>query len=259
MNHNSIQVYTKEIPNIKWELNQAVALPGKYEIHCWKASVYQLIHFRNQFFNLLSENEKERAKKFISEKSSDTYILAHGFLRFLLSRYISTPPPSIEFSLGVNGKPFLSLKNLHFNLSHSKEEIVIAVCHFIIGCDIEEINPGKDVRLIIKDFFSPEEKLRLESSSSEYEHFLKLWTSKEAFLKATGIGILTELNQINLAFSANKIHISPQDRQFFEYDKYYIITGYTGNNSILSLSSSISLEDVRFLEISDTFLQEELM
>ncbi len=80
-----------------------------------------------------------------------------------------------------------------FNISHSGN---FSACIFHdekIGIDIERIS-NVDVGTISKNFHQQEYQF-LESCQFSEEPFFKIWTQKEALLKACGCGIVDGLNK----------------------------------------------------------------
>lgn len=117
-------------------------------------------------------------------------------LRMLLSNYLGIEAKHINFRYGKRGKPGIANKYdgmpLDFNLSYSKDIVLYA---FIrkreVGIDIEYIRPIPEMAQIVESYFSTNEKEKFFGLSEERrkEYFFELWTKKEAFLKATGIGL----------------------------------------------------------------------
>lgn len=95
-----------------------------------------------------------------------------------------------ENSVSYNdyGKPFLKdNRNLYFNISHCRELAVCAIEKTEVGIDTENIRmlrPG-----VIRRAFTEKERSILENSVNPNEMFFRIWTLKESFVKALGIGI----------------------------------------------------------------------
>src|SRR5690348_16896159 len=88
----------------------------------------------------LDAQEMVRAKRFRSPEQQQRFIIAHGFLRFILSKYLQQAPDTINFTYNKHNKPALAVNPQHyqFNLSHSQQQIAIAVTkQAAIGIDIE--------------------------------------------------------------------------------------------------------------------------
>jgi len=99
-------------------------------------------------------------------------------------------PMPVDICCGKYGKPgFSELDDIKFNLSHSGEIAMCAVSDCEVGCDVEKISAPNFG--IAKRFFSSEENDHIDSFISEKERisaFYLLWTLKESYLKATGLG-----------------------------------------------------------------------
>jgi phosphopantetheine--protein transferase-like protein len=91
-----------------------------------------------------------------------------------------------------------------FNVSHSGDVLAIALCATgEIGVDVEQTNiqPGIDIEEIAKSHLAIDEYFLLMSllPQQRLDYFLRIWTLKEAVLKAIGVGLYHPLNQINVA------------------------------------------------------------
>ncbi len=117
-------------------------------------------------------------------------------LRHLLGGYLQHTPAGIEFSYGQHRKPSLAGKNaasgLSFNLSHSAE---LVVCAFArernLGIDVEHMRPDSAGDDIAARYFSAREMndLRTLPPEARVQGFFDCWARKEAYLKATGMGL----------------------------------------------------------------------
>lgn len=114
----------------------------------------------------------------------------YGFMGYRIN-YIDLPR-------NFRGKPFIPDSPLHFNISHTKNAFVLGFSiRQEIGVDLELNVPGKDLHLLANYAFSPDERMILGSNSDE-RSFLKMWTLKEAYLKATGIGLIDALPTLHV-------------------------------------------------------------
>jgi len=145
---------------------------------------------------LLADDEKVRANRYKFDLHRRCFIIARANLRIILSKYLNLTPQEIEFSYTSKGKPFLATyPHLEFNLSHSQDLAVCAVTgNSAVGIDLEyegTISPRSIERIqrLSKRFLTREESQIIQDSDSGQTKFLKIWTSKEAYLKATGYGL----------------------------------------------------------------------
>jgi 4'-phosphopantetheinyl transferase len=181
------------------------------DLHVWCASLNASQQDLSHYLSLLSLDEKARAEQFYFEKDRDRFITGRGLLRSLLGDYLGLEPSKIQFKYGIHGKPALlshiNGKSLEFNLSHSKDRILfIFNWNKPIGIDIEYIQPLKDMDDFALQFFTPNEFKFIHSLSKEQkqESFFKIWTGKEAFLKANGSGLATPINHIEVCLTTER-------------------------------------------------------
>jgi 4'-phosphopantetheinyl transferase len=99
-----------------------------------------------------------------------------------------------NWSVDPNGKPFYS-ELAPFNISHSGDFVSVAFSDQNIGIDIEKI-AEMDVDAIAS-YLHPIEKKYIHDSGNSKDAFFTIWTRKEAYLKARGIGIVEGLNKEN--------------------------------------------------------------
>ena len=95
-----------------------------------------------------------------------------------------------KIALSEYGKPYLpQLPDFHFSLSHSGNMALCAVSDEEVGCDIE-LPRGYDPA-IARRFFHPAEQEWLFShpEAEQSDAFFRLWTCKESFVKALGLGL----------------------------------------------------------------------
>lgn len=123
-------------------------------------------------------------------------------LRKLLAFYLNCAPAGIEFSYAEHGKPSLQAHpQLQFNLSHSRDMAAFAFnFEHEVGVDIEYMRAQKDLAGMIRHVASKKEQAELQAlnDSDAYQAFYRLWTRKEAFIKAVGRGLGMGLRSIHI-------------------------------------------------------------
>jgi 4'-phosphopantetheinyl transferase len=130
----------------------------------------------------------------------------HGVLRSLLAGYLSCGFDQVDIRSSAHGKPYLAGKDsegsLQFSLSHSGAYAALAFgrCNSI-GVDIEEIREIPELEGIVDQHFTPREKAEMLACQIDWKlkTFYRLWTRKEAVLKAQGEGLLRELDNVDVA------------------------------------------------------------
>lgn len=114
--------------------------------------------------------------------------------------------PSIEYAEG--GKPYIkNYPELHFNLSHCRRYVAVAIHSSPVGVDIE--CRRKVSQSLIKKVCSEDEQQTIAASQEPDMEFLRLWTRKESYLKYTGTGIVEPLTGIPPQLSSHIIKTHP--------------------------------------------------
>jgi 4'-phosphopantetheinyl transferase len=210
-----------------WVLPPAVLLPRPGELIVLLAHLdvgpERLAELRASF----SPREHERFDSFAYEEHRFRWGAGRGMLREVLARALGCAPGQVEFRYGRHGKPEIAGAPLRFNISHSGALALIALAQVEVGADIELPRPRR-TDAIARRFFAPGEIERLFALDDEQRRdaFFRLWTCKEAFLKATGEGLSRstrsyeiELTQggarllwaTDIADAANRFSVYPLD------------------------------------------------
>ena len=179
--------------------------PG--EVHLWLLDIRNFSAARSaEAMRIMSSAEAIRTGKFIRGKES--YIASRWLMRTVLARYTGISPDAVEFLRTDKGKPYLPHSNIHFSLSHSGHWALLAVSEMeLIGVDIEEVNTARDLSNIAESYYHPQEfaVMQLLPGEAQTDYFYRLWTLKEAFLKAIGEGISAGLDKIQFDLAGNAI------------------------------------------------------
>ncbi|WP_198172463.1 4'-phosphopantetheinyl transferase family protein [Hymenobacter ginkgonis] len=146
---------------------------------------------------LLRADELARAQRYHQLADQQRFVVARAALRSILGQYLACAPAAIQFVVGPNKKPAIQNEpGLHYNVSHSKDWILIAVSAAPVGVDVEAIDPLFPFQDILPHSFSLPERQAIMSSPDGAHLFYQLWTRKEAFVKATARGIDDEFSTI---------------------------------------------------------------
>lgn len=157
---------------------------------------------------LLSADERARASRFKVEDARRAFIVSRSFLRTILGDALGCPPQTLRFGVGAHGKPFLAgahaESGIEFNVSHSGQVFLYAVSRGRpVGVDVECKREGLAVKELARRYFAPAEaRLLLEEAPADerLNSFYRCWTRKEAYLKARGTGLTTQLHTFEVTF-----------------------------------------------------------
>lgn len=156
----------------------------------------------------LDSEERLRAQAFATPLLRDRFLAVRGLLRHTLGHYLATDPAGLRFSRNPHGKPALLGEALHFNLSHSGDWLAIAVSDLeSIGVDIERLRPRPGLAAIAARCFSRQEFAVWQSRPEPLRQqlFYRMWTKKEAFVKAVGRGLSLGLAQCELDMASGRV------------------------------------------------------
>lgn len=118
------------------------------------------------------------------------------FLQAILSFHCGELVQLSDLFFEELGKPYLNPEkflDIHFNVSHTKSEVAIAVASFPIGFDLELIKENYP-NTILNQLLNKDDQLKIESAVQFYQ----IWTIKEAFVKYTGQGLQFSLKNITV-------------------------------------------------------------
>lgn len=150
---------------------------------------------------MLSTEEQARLQQFTAEELRRRFLGAHVLLRTILSWYAGSPPSDIQYIYGPGRKPGLPRSDLHFNMSHSGEVVLLAVAaNGPVGADIEVMDSPTAFLDLGPLVLSEPEQRWMTAARDEHEvagRFLQLWTAKEAIQKCSGQGLNTELSTVD--------------------------------------------------------------
>lgn len=174
-------------------------------VHVWRISLDQPDEALERFRRTLEPDEISRAGRFHFEKHRRHFVVARGFLRIVIARYLETQPESLRFSYGAYGKPALASEHvLRFNLSHSHEVALLAVAlDAELGVDVEHVRADFASEDIARRFFSRAEVEVFNALPREEQvaAFFRCWTRKEAYIKAIGKGLSQPLDAFDVTLA----------------------------------------------------------
>ena len=140
----------------------------------------------------LSEVECERLDAYRSRAAAERYVVTRSLVRTVLGAHTGVSPRDLRVRLTATGKP--EAEGVHFNVTHSGEVVLLAVSDDRpVGVDVERRRDVARVQALIDRWLTPDERRELATLQArgldDSEAFLRVWSLKEARLKALGVGI----------------------------------------------------------------------
>jgi 4'-phosphopantetheinyl transferase len=212
--------------------NSSIWILNPHDVHLWYASLALTPIQEKEYTLFLSADEIARAERFHFPEHKRRYIAARAILRNILSQYISINPKKIQFSYSPQGKPFISDQRLQFNVSHSHDMAIYGfINHSAIGVDIERISDTYHDG-VAKRYFSAQEYQGLNQLPPEQRvvAFYRIWSRKEAVIKALGQGLSFPLASFSVpveeTFSMVEIEIDFQGKSYWHLENVQVHPGY---------------------------------
>jgi 4'-phosphopantetheinyl transferase len=180
---------------------------------------------------LLSPDETARMGRYRFGADQRRYLFAHALVRSVLSRYLpTTPPPLWRFVSNRHGRPEIAPGMtelpLRFNLSHTEGLVACAVTlGRDVGVDVEHLEPRTFDLGIASGHFAPSEvrALMSEPEGARRERFFAIWTLKEAYIKARGLGLALPLDQFAFELPDLRVHFDPRlndDANYWHFEQF---------------------------------------
>lgn len=153
---------------------------------------------------LLSDEERERVARYKFERFRRESLATRALMRVALSHSRPTRPEDWAFRVNEHGKPAVVPEcGLEFNLSNALGMVVCLVAEgAAVGVDVEPLERAAQVLPLAPRVFSAVEQGQLEAlpEAEKADRALSLWTLKEAYIKARGMGLALPLDQFSFVF-----------------------------------------------------------
>jgi 4'-phosphopantetheinyl transferase len=169
---------------------------------------------------LLSADERARTSRFVFAKDQRRHLVTRVLARTVLSRYAAVRPEDWVFSAGPHGRPAISAPRpeppLEFNISHAGDLVMLGVTTGrTLGVDTESMTQRSADIDGLDRYFAPEESAALLSlpPRQRRQRFFELWTLKESYIKARGMGLSIPLDGFRFELTGKgglMLHIGPK-------------------------------------------------
>ena len=152
----------------------------------------------------LSAGEMARAERVRPGVARDEFVLGRGLLRALLGEVMGGGV--VEIEVRVNGKPRVvgggGGFNVEFNVAHSGGVVLIALCRgAAVGVDVERVDRKVEAMEIAERNFAAGERRAIAQAceAERAREFFRIWTKKEAVVKAHGQGLTMGLESFDVS------------------------------------------------------------
>ena len=186
--------------------------PAECQLQVWHSAtdVNRKGEFESRCEKFLDPDELARADRYRRVTSRNQHVVGRAMARRLLGD-VKVAPQSIQFSAGQYGKPQVvkpAEAKQPFNIAHTDGLVLCGIADQeaeLVGVDVEATDRRTSTELAERYFSEPEiDFLRIQPVEQQKYFFLRIWTLKEAFIKAIGTGLRTPL--ANFAFEQIDSH-----------------------------------------------------
>jgi 4'-phosphopantetheinyl transferase len=181
------------------------------EIHIWflRPESVQNPDTLDHLRSILSKTELSQYQRYLFPEHAHLYLVSHGLVRRVLSKYAGIDPHEWAFRRTAHGRPEIDVPDipaLRFNLTHTPG---LAACIVTLedacGIDAEHLVARGNLLGVAERMFSEAEYRELEQLESDafLEFFFTRWTLREAYVKARGIGIYFPTRKMNFTVNSD--------------------------------------------------------
>jgi 4'-phosphopantetheinyl transferase len=150
----------------------------------------------DDFASSVSEAERTRAGAFAGETRRMEFLAGRALARAALARRVGGDPRRLEIVVDDAGRPSLAgagVDGPFFSIAHCRGLVACALAEVPVGLDAEHLARIADPAEFGRRYFRPEEAVAVTASASPREIAVRLFTLKEAFSKAVGLGLALPL------------------------------------------------------------------
>lgn len=229
-------------------------------VHIWLVDPTTVIDapLLDAYHQLLTPDEYSKWERYRFDKDKHQHLITRALVRHTLSRYVpEIAPADWRFHCNDHGKP--SITNslalpLQFNVSHTQNRVALAVTvGQEVGVDVEKIKAVEQVRGLAERCFTDEENRYIFGGGHDRVlwRFFKLWTLKEAYIKACGRGLSISLQALSFTPLEHPLSLVFRDGHIDDPQRWSFRVWQLSPDHLLSLAlpqSSATALQVTFFE-----------
>ncbi len=218
---------------------------------------------------LLNTEERQQQQRFIPPAKRHEYLVTRVLVRSVLGEMLGMPPEALTFVRNEWGRPALAPESMQtpiqFNVSHTDGLVVFLVStESEVGVDTELFSRAPKLLALAPNVFAPQELSELAALPIEdqAERAVVLWTLKESYIKARGMGLALPLDGFAFSFEAGRVSLKVEPTlqddggrwqfQWQRFGSHCISTAIaTSNDQIQGGMESVAVDYAEFCKFSD--------
>jgi 4'-phosphopantetheinyl transferase len=191
-------------------------MPALLQVDLWmaRAARWRGSAMLASLSDILSDEERARVARMALPEGQYQQLMTRALTRKVLSRYLpAIAPAEWRFERNAHGRPSIAAdmpdvaRRLHFSLAHTEGLVLMAVAEVpMLGVDVERADQRAPLA-VARRYFSVAEIEQLETlaAAEQPRRFRRLWTLKEAYLKALGTGVAGGLDSMTFHFDGDSV------------------------------------------------------
>ena len=163
---------------------------------------------------LLNAEERQQQQRYIPPAKQHEYLVTRVLVRSVLGAALDIAPEALQFVANEWGRPALapdsSSAPIYFNISHTDGLVVCLVStEYELGVDTELLSRAPKLLALAPNVFAPKELSDLAALSevAQMLRAVRLWTLKESYIKARGMGLALPLDGFAFRFAGERISL----------------------------------------------------
>jgi 4'-phosphopantetheinyl transferase len=163
---------------------------------------------------LLNAEERQQQQRYIPPAKRHEYLVTRVLVRSVLGEALGIAPEALQFVANEWGRPALAPGStstpIYFNISHTDGLVVCLVStEYEVGVDVELLSRAHSLLAMAADVFAPKELSDLAELPEDGQMLraVHLWTLKESYIKARGMGLALPLDGFAFRFYGDRISL----------------------------------------------------
>lgn len=178
----------------------------------------------------------EKHKKLKQKTDRENCVISYLLLKYALSQL---GVEEFQLKTQEHGKPYIDRQDIHFNLSHCKSGVALAIGKSPVGIDIQDMTKFSEG--VMNRVCSEDEKGIILSSPDRTREFTRIWTLKEAAAKCDGRG-LQIIRDFSFDSKENSFEKYGKSFRTYEFDNFFV--SVCGTEEFSDIKEFTDLEDL---------------
>jgi 4'-phosphopantetheinyl transferase len=162
---------------------------------------------------LLTAEERAQHLRFIPPRKRHEYLVTRVLVRTILGEALGIPPAEVQFTQNAWGRPeLIQPTTLRFNVTHTEGLIALIISdEHDVGVDTELLSRAPKLLELGPHVFAPKELSDLAALPADQRahRAVTLWTLKESYIKARGLGLALSLEGFAFRFDPFRLEVEP--------------------------------------------------